>query len=285
MTRSSDAPPHLLEALASLNDALTARLERTGAPVSFWWRDDDLEAPSTALDAMLGALGEIGIAPAFAAIPATVSQAAIAALNETGAVVFPHGWAHANHEPADRKKSEYGPARPADMRLAEIARGWTRIRDIAGDRALGVFTPPWNRIEPALLERLDETGVVGVSTYRSTPSAPTPSRLPRMDTHVDLIDWRGGRAPLSADAVIERLLIWMRDGEASGGQPAMGQPENRDKMPVDNPIGILSHHRVTPVEAWSDWAPIWRILQQHPGTEWVSPGGALCMVSERARKS
>lgn len=269
------------DALKSLDDALTARLERTGTPLSIWWRDDDLEAPSPALDAMLEALGAAGIAPAFAALPATVSPAAIAALDGTEAVVFPHGWAHANHEPADRKKSEFGPARPAEIRLTEIARGWERVRDLAGDRAVGVFTPPWNRIEPALSDRLVETGVVGLSTYLAQltdPTAAAPSGLPRLETHVDLIDWRGGRMPLSADAVIARLLIWLNSGASADTASPVGA-KNQDKMPVDNPIGILSHHRDTPVEAWSGWAPIWRILQHHPGTEWVSPAEALCMVS------
>ena len=242
------------------HDRMAAHLDRRGdkdRPLLLWWRDDDLETPSPALTSCLDALGDAGIAAAFAAIPSGLTPEAVAALNGTEAALFVHGWAHTNHAPAGEKKCEYGPARSIDERLAEIARGWERLREIGGDRAIACFVPPWNRIGVDLLPALETAGIAALSAFASPTRAAPPAAVPRLDTHVDLIDWRGTGKPISGDDFVARLFE--HDG-------------------VDGPVGILSHHRVTDRGAWTEWAPLLRLLSDHPAVQWLSPGDALARV-------
>lgn len=243
-------------------DALAARLDRRvqdeGArPLELWWRDDDLEAASPALTACLETLGDLGVAAAFAAIPKTLAETAVAALDGSGSVLFVHGWSHTNHAPPTEKKCEFGAGRPLADRLSEIGRGWERLQGLAGERAVACFVPPWNRIGEDLLAALDRAPVVAVSTFASPKRPAPPAAVPRLDTHVDLIDWRGTGGPISGDALAERILE--HDG-------------------VDGPVGILSHHRVTDPGAWSMWQPVLRLLCEHPAVRWLTPGEALARV-------
>ncbi|WPZ35418.1 hypothetical protein T8K17_04555 [Thalassobaculum sp. OXR-137] len=245
--------------MSALN-TLAAHLDRrgeTGRPLLLWWRDDDLETPSAELSVCLDALHAAGIAAAFAAIPSGLTPAAVAALDGTGAALFVHGWAHTDHAPAGEKKSEYGPARPVAERLEEIARGREAVEAIGGDRAFACFVPPWNRIGDDLLPELGAAGILALSAFAPPRRAAPAAAVPRLDTHVDLIDWRGTGKPVSGDGFVARLFE--HDG-------------------VDGPVGILSHHRVTDRRAWTDWAPLLRLLSDHPAVRWLSPGDALARV-------
>ncbi|MEQ8586650.1 MAG: polysaccharide deacetylase family protein [Thalassobaculaceae bacterium] len=242
-----------MTALDTLSRHLDAR-EAAGRPLALWWRDDDLETPSDALSVCLAALDAAGIAAAFAAVPAGLTPAAVAALGGSRVVLFVHGWAHVNHAGADEKKSEFGANRPLADRLAEIARGWDRVREIGGDRAVPCFVPPWNRIGDDLLPALSGTGIGALSAFASPKRRPPAASVPRLDTHLDLIDWRGSGAPISGEALATRIV--QHDG-------------------VDGPVGILSHHRVTGPGAWADWRPVLRLLSAHPTVRWLDPGEAL----------
>lgn len=247
-------------------DTLSAYLDRRagqGRPLALWWRDDDLETLSPELTLCLETLSEVGIAAAFAAIPSGLTPTAVEALESTGSVLFVHGWAHTNHASAEEKKCEFGTGRPVADRLAEIARSWERLRGIGGDRAVACFVPPWNRIGADLLPALADTGIVALSGFASPKRPAPPASVPRLDTHVDLIDWRGTGAPIPGETFAARIIE--HDG-------------------VDGPVGILSHHRVTDRGAWTDWQPILRLLSAHPAVQWLSPGDALARVGAEPGK-
>jgi hypothetical protein len=247
-------------------DALSGRLDAladAGRAVALWWRDDDLERPTPALDALLETLGEHGVTPALAAVSGRLTPDAVAALATTPARLFVHGWLHTDHAPPGGRKSEFGPERPAAIRLAEIADGRRRLAVLAGDRALPCFVPPWNRLGDDLLDRLAEAGVTVLSGFAPWGRPPAPAAVPRLDTHVDLIDWRAGRAPLAAAAVAAALA------DRIGA---------RGESPVDGPIGILSHHLVTDPPAWRAWRPLLAALAAHPAVRWLDPAAAMAAV-------
>lgn len=250
-------------------DRLRATLDGVagaGRTVALWWRDDDLQRPTPELDVLLAELGGHGIVPGLAAVAGLLVPEAVAAAGAGRLLV--HGWRHLNHSEPGMKKSEYGPERPLDVRLTEIAEAWRRLATVAGELALPCLVPPWNRIGDDLPGRLGETGIRVLSGFRSPRRAPVPAAVPRLDTHVDLIDWRGGRVPLSAMAVAAALDAWIR---------VAGSCDRHDS-PVDGPLGILSHHLVTDAAAWAEWRPLLALLAGHPGVRWLDPAAAMAAV-------
>ena len=253
------------------------RLEEDGGSATFWWRDDDLEDPSDRLSDLLSATGDAGIEPAIAAISGTVRETAIAGLGSRSCAILPHGWHHTNHAPPEDKKSEFGTHRPLEARLEDVRAAHSRLLDLAGARYLPCFVPPWNRIGSDLIDHLPDVGISALSTFQSRlvsgspipEKAGQPKRSPaRLDTHVDLIDWRSGKVPKDADTVARQLAALL---EGQGGVRI-------------GPIGILSHHLVTDAPTWRSWTPLWSLLSDHAASRWVSPQDALCMVTDGAAK-
>jgi hypothetical protein len=244
-----------VDRLCSTLDAIGA----VGGTVDLWWRDDDLERPSAALDVLLGALGEHGIVPALAAVAGRMVVDVLPALEGTSARLFVHGWMPADHSATGAKKSEFGPERPIEARLAEIADGRRRLAALAGDRLVPCFVPPWNRLGDDLLDRLGGTGVMALSGFAPWHRPSAPSDVPRLDTHVDLIDWHAGRVPLTVEAVASALEV---------------------RIPQHvGPIGILSHHLVTQAGTWQAWQPLFAMLSRHAAVRWLDPTAALAAVT------
>ena len=256
-------------AAGGASDRLRATLDSVagaGRTVALWWRDDDLQRPTPELDILLAELGGHGIVPGLAAVAGLLVPEAVEVAGAGRLLV--HGWRHLNHAEPGTKKSEYGPERPLDVRLTEIAEAWRRLAALGGDLALSCFVPPWNRIGDDLPGRLGETGIRVLSGFASPHRAPVPAAVPRLDTHIDLVDWRGGRVPLSAEAVATALDARIR---------ATGSCDSHDS-PVDGPLGILSHHLVTDAAAWAEWRPLLALLAGHPGVRWLDPAAAMAAV-------
>lgn len=266
MTRSGGGPDHAgsIDGLRATLDGIAA----AGRTVGLWWRDDDLERPTPALDALLDALGGHGIAPALAAVAGRLTPEAVAALAGSSARLFVHGWLHADHAAPGARKSEFGPERPAQVRLAEVAQGRQRLAALAGDRALACFVPPWNRLGDDLLGRLGEAGIAALSGFAPWTRPAPAAAVPRLDAHVDLVDWRGTRLALPAEVAAAALEARLRP-------PRSGDPA---ESPVDGPIGILSHHLVTGAAAWREWRPLLVALCGHPAVRWLDPAAALAAV-------
>src|SRR5579859_2543429 len=119
--------------------ALEAELDiwqAAGRTASFWWRDDDAIAATSALDRLLGLAEDIPVA--LAVIPANAEAGLGERLARTpGVAVLQHGWRHANHAPAGERKSELGSHRPLSQRLDELRLGGERLHALFGPRALG----------------------------------------------------------------------------------------------------------------------------------------------------
>ena len=152
---------------AELGEEL-ARWRDAGRHADLWWRDDDAVDETPALRRLL-AVARVPIA--LAVIPANLQPGLADGLSAGSAdaarvAVLQHGFSHRNHEPAGHKKAELGAARPSDLVLAELAAGQGMLHRAFGARALPVLTPPWNRIAPAVVDRLAEHGFRGLTTYQ-----------------------------------------------------------------------------------------------------------------------
>lgn len=235
---------------------LTARLDvmaRRGERLSLWWRDDDAVAPTLALDRLL----RLGAAHAVPCLLAVIPQGATPALAErlrdvSLVQVGVHGWAHLNHAGMGEKKQEMGAHRPPDTVLGELTRGRCRLATLFGDQVVPILVPPWNRIAPQVVAGLPASGFRALSVFG--PESVTPDRSIEnpppvlLNTHVDLIDWRGTRGGRD-DAVMVADILGAMDAGV------------RD-------VGLLTHHLVHDAAAWSFMDRLFALTTGHPACTW-----------------
>ncbi len=214
-----------------------------GRTAELWWRDDDVADMGPELDRLLALHRETGIPLALAVVPAHATAALAERLAaEPGVDVLQHGYAHVNHAtPDEGKKIELGPHRPAMIVLGELGTGWLALERLFGNRPLGVMVPPWNRIAPALVPTLPEIGFTGLSTFGARPRAQPVRGLRQINTHVDLIDWKGGGGFAGESACLDALVAALSRSRAQGGEP----------------VGLLSHHLVMDGGAWDFLRSFW----------------------------
>lgn len=237
---------------------LLDELAASGTPARVWWRDDDAVAPSAALDRLLALTQRHDIALTLAVIPAQ-SGAALAdrLAAQRHVTVAVHGWAHVNHAGPDEKKQELGPHRPAEAVLQELSRGLADLQERHGTQAVAVLVPPWNRISEAVVARLPDAGFEALSVFG--PEQPAP--LPLVNTHVDIIDWRGTRGGRDAAALVADLSTALARG---------------------TPVGLLTHHLVHDAAAWGFLKTLVGLTRDHPGWQWV---GLPDLVAAKTRSA
>lgn len=230
-----------LPALAKpLLDEIVRRAE-AGNPLRLWLRDDDAVEPTPALDRLLALTGRHNVPVLLAVIPAFTQEALAARLREAPhAAVAVHGWAHRSHAGPGEKNQELGAHRPAETVLGELADGVRHLSALHAGRFVPMLVPPWNRIAPAVIAGLPALGFRTLSVFgpeeetrerfRKACGEPFPAGLTLLNTHVDIIDWRGTRGGRPAAAVIADLVALSR---VHAG-----------------PIGLLTHHLVHDEAAW-----------------------------------
>jgi len=223
--------------------ALERELDRWPEPAGFWWRDDDAQRRTPALERLVEALE--GAPFALAAIPAG------AAADLPGAILQ-HGWRHENHAGPDGKKAEFGGQRPMEAMLADLRAGRDRLESLYGARFLPVLAPPWNRIDPALARRLPRHGYRGLSVFRPRRAAF------ETNTHVDPVAWREGRRFRGEARVLADIAAHLRARRT-------GLADRSE------PTGILSHHRIADDESFAFFRKLARFVAAHPNAGWRNP--------------
>lgn len=234
---------------------------RTGI---LWWRDDDAVDASTELDRLLAIQQEWAVPLSLAVVPAQATPALAARLHDLrGVDVLQHGYAHVNHAAAsENKKMELGLHRPAMIVLGELGTGWLALERLFGAQALAVMVPPWNRIAPPLVQTLPEIGFKGLSTF-GPRLRPRPARgLLEINTHVDLVDWKGERGFVGETAALAALVSALTHARAAS-PPASAEP-----------VGILSHHLAMDGKAWDFLRSLWQRATMMPGLR-IDPARAL----------
>lgn len=240
----------------SLLDDELARWRDAGRTAELWWRDDDAVEETPALERLLALQQESGVPLALAVVPARATQGLAHRLEGcAGVSVLQHGYGHVNHALEGAKKSELGAERPAMVVLGELATGAMALEQLFASaafagRRLPVLVPPWNRIASGLVWALPEIGFTGLSTY-ATPKDRAGSRplrvrgLRQVDTHVDLIDWRGGRGFVGEEFALAALIAALQESRTSEGKADA------------TPVGVLSHHLAMDEGAWDFLRSLW----------------------------
>src|SRR5205814_1020522 len=98
-------------------------------------------------------------------------------------------------------------------------------------------------------------GYLGVSA--GVQLTPPIDGIAEINAEIDVMNWREGNL-LSASAVTEMLIEQLRSRRSG-------------KVPIERPIGILTHHLVFDDEAIESIAGLWRFLRSHPATDIVMP--------------
>lgn len=238
-----------------LRDEL-AHWRDAGLTAALWLRDDDAIEPTPALDRLTGLACDFDVPVALAIIPARTGPA-LADRLAGEELIHPviHGWSHANHAPPSEKKQELGGHRPRAAVLGELANGLARLRALHGDRLTAMLVPPWNRIDPSLLDDLPALGFIGLSAFghklRSLPG------LAVVNTHIDIVDSRAGNRSRDHGVLISGLT-----GELAAARAA-GRGE---------PVGVLSHHLVSDDDAFRFLADLFAVAAQSGAVQWRTPG-------------
>lgn len=222
--------------------------------VRLWLRDDDAVLPSLALDHLLALTQDHHVPVTLAVIPEKTGQPLVDRLALAPlASVAVHGWSHHNYAPAGEKKQELGTHRPQSIVLEELKAGFDKLDTLYPERFIPMLVPPWNRLAPSLRAPLPSLGFSRLSVFgREDQGSP----ISLVNTHVDIMDWRGtggGRAP---DALFAELADWIGRSDA----PPL--------------VGILTHHLVHDDVAWDFLQTLLAITSAHPACEWVRPDAA-----------
>ena len=190
-------------------------------------------------------------------IPALAEQSLVDAVSKAKvATVVQHGYAHRNHAPPGARNWELGSHRPVDQSIGELELGRAALEERFGSRFAPVLVPPWNRIDPRVVERLPGAGFHGLSTFGPrSPSISTPG-LVQCNTHVDLVAWRRDRAFIGVDAAVDRLVSHLAARRAGTVDPA-------------ETTGLLTHHLDFDDDAWAFLADLVACTCRHGAATWV----------------
>lgn len=232
---------------ALVQGLIDAVAHRADHPVQFWLRDDDAIEPSEPLDCLLALTETYSVPVTLAVIPALTGKALAQYLGHFHQVaVAVHGWSHVNHAPQGEKKQELGTHRPIGDILSELERGYSLLAAVHEPRFVPLLVPPWNRISPVIVERLHELGYRGLSIFGDSTAA----SITMINTHVDLIDWKGTRGGRDHDTLATELIEQIQS--------------------TTNPVGILTHHLVHDDGVWGFLDQLFSITNEQPGCKWVA---------------
>ncbi|MEB2845138.1 polysaccharide deacetylase [Rhizobiales bacterium RZME27] len=227
------------------------RLASNGEYVDLWLRDDDCIEPTEALDAFLGAAARQKMPVTLAVIPAHTGEALAKRLeSEPDVLVTVHGWSHENHAPAAEKKRELGLDRPIEVIEGQLREGLEKLTRLHEKRLFPMLVPPWNRIDPAVIERLPGLGFNSLSTF----GPEKPAAVPMLNTHVDVIDWHGTRGGRDPDLLFAETAALCRPGGA---------------------IGMLTHHLVHDDVVADFLDRLFGLTASHSGCRWRSAADIL----------
>lgn len=219
-------------------------------------RDDDAVKDSPSLQRLFK-LGEKHSIPILlSAIPALCEPSFGPAVRKAAHVtVAVHGYTHRNHAPPGRPHCELCPDRPIPTIIDELRSGRDRLLDICDGRISELLVPPWNLIGDQVAEASLELGFRGISAHgwgRMT------EELPRINTHVDPINWSKGRTFLTLDEVFQQIAHQLDMAKRLGFSF----------------IGIVSHHQEYTDESWDTFESLLRTMSEQD-IEWVEADSLL----------
>jgi hypothetical protein len=226
------------------------RWRETRLALRVFIRDDDATEDTLALRRLLAILDRCK-APLLLAVIPEPAHKNLAALLEHQLSVTPavHGFRHQNHAPFGERSRELG-SRPVEDVLAELRQGREKLAGMFGENLSDILVPPWNRIDADVAKRVREAGFTAISAHGwEAPEDPTP----RINTHVDIMHWSGGRVGRDHDWIFDELAKNLSVARERGGAP----------------VGLLTHHLAHDEQAWKVLEDAMAVLQSG-GAQWLA---------------
>lgn len=240
--------------MASWDDLDTeiSHWQAIGQQPQVWWRDDDAGQWEPELDRLLTLAQTSQIPLGLAVIPMDVTPETIEHINQTPMVyVLQHGADHQNHAPVGQKKAELGAHRDSQIIQESLQDGWAQLSNCHNRHK--VLVPPWNRIDDTVSAGLAHLGYEALSTFKARKMANIHG-VGQVNTHVDIIDWKGTRGFVGQDQCLQALVDHLR-------QKRLGHVDQNE------PTGILTHHLVHDEDCWQFLAQLFAYKK----IEWVNP--------------
>lgn len=238
-------------------DALGQELEKwaqQGKPATLWWRDDDMQFASPQLDRLVELSEKTRTPLIIAAIPDDIDLELQKLIKPTQHIcIVQHGWCHKNHAPTSEKKQELGDHRPLSDIQKELSRGADILGNLFGETFTPVLVPPWNRIGQQVKSHLADWGYKAVSTYGN--AHPEGSDIRQVNTHVDLINWRGDRGFIGTVPALEAITTHLHSRRTG-------------TIPLRETTGILTHHLVHDEPLWDFLAELFEFTSAQNTASW-----------------
>ncbi len=240
----------------ALEEELNAWAEE-GRVADLWWRDDDAQCPTPALQRLLALSTETATSLTLAVVPKGTETSLTHVLEEAPRVkVIQHGYAHVNHAGTDRKKAELAASRPAEDSLDELIRGRRWLAHLFAGRFHAVLAPPWNRIDPLLVPALPGAGIRGLSAFGARRSVEPAPGLIQGNCHVDILDWRGSRGFVGEDVALAAVVNHLAR-------------RRRGNVDAKEATGVLTHHLAMDEACWVFLATLIERTRNHPAVRWL----------------
>lgn len=244
-------------------DRLSAELDAwtaAGRTATLWWRDDDADTASPALERLLALHRQTGAPLALATVPQRLDASLAQLLADCDDVsVLQHGYSHDNFAAPGERKIELDGSRPGPYVIADLATGQQALSSLPG--WLPVLVPPWNRIAPYLIPMLPELGYRGISTLGARDRRCPVTGLMRNNVHVDPVDWRGRAGPAGGFA-----------GEVAALTALTGHLADRreGRADADEASGLMTHHKAQDAATWDFVGRLIGETMAHPATRWCT---------------
>ena len=235
-------------------DAELGRWRDAGRIADFWWRDDDAAKPSPPLTRLLGLSDKSAVPLGLAVVPLEAAPEIFSGLK---ARVLMHGTDHRNRAAQGEKKTEFPAAEPDGDAVARLCIARERLATRAARRFVPALAPPWNRFKRPLAARLPEAGIYGLSAYGPRDGAEAAPGVRQVNTHVDIIDWRGTRGFVGEDPALRmavKHLASRRKGDVDAGEPT----------------GWLTHHALHDKAVWEFLERLFERTRAR-GARWIDP--------------
>jgi len=229
-----------------------SKWRRKNMTLPVWWRDDDAIEVTPHLERLVTRSEAIGVPIHLAIIPRDASKELAEFIKATGLIVpVVHGWSHTDHQPDADTNSEFGEARPRDIRCEEAGEGLRRLQRMMGDGVCPMFVPPWNRVGGDMLADLPALGYRYLSTCNPRDVEEPAAGLQVINTHIDPIYWRPSRQMSHPELVIEKMTNLLK-------KRRQGKSDNAE------PFGLLTHHLAHSPKIWEFCRQYWMELLDGP---------------------